>query len=174
MDKLSFTAQVEHDAKEINLYYTHIKLDEQVYAELQSKGVKRIMVSLNGAEPMHTGMMPVGDGRYFIIMNKKVLKEHDLNIGDEVAVSVWPDTSRYGMPISEELKELLIQDPEGDALFHQLTDGKIRSLIHKVNTYKSSDKRLEKSLIILDHLKANAGKLDWKMLNEAFKMGRSL
>jgi len=75
------------------------------------------------------------------------------------------------MPISEELEEILSQDPDGSELFHKLTPGKIRSLIYHVGKYKSSDKRVEKGVIILEHLKANEGKLDWKMLNEAFKQG---
>ena len=75
------------------------------------------------------------------------------------------------MPISEEMKELLEIDPEGEALFHKLTPGKIRSLLHFVNKYKSSDKRIEKSVIILEHLKANNGTLDWKTLHDAFKTG---
>ena len=40
---------------------------------------------------------------------------------------------RNCMPISEEMKELLELDPDGEVLFHKLTPGKIRSLLHIVN-----------------------------------------
>jgi len=99
------------------------------------------------------------------------MKKQRLNVGDSLAVIVEEDTSKYGVPMPEEMEELLLQDPEGEAVFHALTAGKIRSLLFKVNGFKSVDKRIEKSIIILEHLKANDGKLDWKMLNEAWKMG---
>ena len=92
----------------------------------------------------------------------------------KIEVTIEEDKSKYGMPIAPEMEELLLQDPEGEHLFHKLTPGKVRSLLYKIHGYKSSDKRIETSIIILEHLKANSGKLDWKMLNEAFKIGFKL
>ena len=167
----TFTGKVETDRERINLYYTHIKVPQSVYQKFKEIKVKRIMVQLNGYDPIHAGFIPVGDGSYFLIASKELLKKHKLSEGSDVEVTIWPDTSKYGIAICEEMKELLEQDEIGSKYFHDLTDGKIRSLLFKANGYKSSDKRLEKSIIILEHLKANNGKLDWKMLNEAFKQG---
>lgn len=171
MDKKSFYGLVEHDENNINLYFTHVKVPKEITDHYKKDKVKRYMIQFDDREAFHGGMQPIGDNKgYFIIVSKALLKSTGLAIGDEVKVAMWPDTSRYGMAISEEMKEVLEQDPEGSELFHNLTDGKIRSLIHKVNTYKSSDIRIARSIIILEHLKANSGKLDWKMLNEAFKL----
>ena len=159
---------------EDSLWPFHVKVPEDVYQSFAAKKIKRVLMQINDSEKMHAGFMSEGNGKYFLKLSKEVLKKLQLAVGQSVEVKIEKDTTKYGMPISEEMKELLELDPDGETLFHKLTPGKIRSLLHKVNTYKSSDKRIEKSVIILEHLKANAGKLDWKMLNEAFKAGLKL
>lgn len=169
--KHTFQGVVESNTNEHNLYYIHIKVPDSILQEYKAAKVTRVVFQLNGQQQNHGAFISMGNGTYFLIASKKLLKENKLAVGDSVTVDIQPDTSKYGMPICDEMQELLEQDCEGSELFHALTDGKIRSLIFKANGYKSSDKRLEKSVIILEHLKANNGTLDWKMLNEAFKQG---
>ncbi|MEM9544408.1 MAG: YdeI/OmpD-associated family protein [Bacteroidota bacterium] len=149
----------------------HIKVPDQIYSAFAKEKIKRVLMHFDGSNPLHAGFMPEGDGKYFLMLSKDVMKKMQLALGQNVEVKIVKDTSKYGMPISEEMQELLELDPDGEELFHKLTPGKIRSLLHFVNKYKSSDTRIEKSVIILEHLKANNGKLDWKMLHEAFKRG---
>ena len=66
-------------------------------------------------------------------------------------------------------KRLLLVDEGGSHFFHQLTAGKQRSLLHVIGKPKSSAIRLKKAVIVLDFLKINNGKLDFKLLNIAFK-----
>jgi len=115
--------------------------------------------------------MPDGKGNSFIKLNKERMKAFALEIGMEVNVTLEKDTSRYGMAMPEEFTEVLETDEAGAQYFEALTDGKKRSLIYAVSTVKNSDGRITKALIILDHLTANEGKLDYKELNEAFKLG---
>lgn len=147
-----------------SLWSFHIKIPSDIHQQYKDAKIKRVMVSIDNGEPIHCGFMPAGEGIYFVMLSKKVMKDHELGLGQKVKVDIVTDTSKYGMRISEEFEELLLQDVKGSDLFHALTPGKMRSLIHKVNTYKSMDKRIEMSIRILDHLKANDGTLDWKML----------
>jgi hypothetical protein len=169
--KHTFVGRVEHNTDRANLYYNHVLVPQKIFEDYKSAKVKRIMCQINENEPWHGAFIPTGRGDYFIITGKDTLKLNKVKVGGQVMMTIWPDESKYGMPISPEFEELLLQDPEGSDTFHTLTDGKIRSLLFHVNKYKSSAKRIEKAVIILEHLKANSGKLDWKMLNEAFKMG---
>ena len=84
-------------------------------------------------------------------------------------VQLQKDNSKYGIHLPEEMEELLLIDEEGSAFFHQLTPGKQRSLLHIIGKPKSSAIRLKKAVVVLDYLKTNNGKLDFKMLNMAFK-----
>ena len=114
--------------------------------------------------------MPKGDGDYFIMLNKKRMKAFRLELGQEVIITLEKDTSKYGMKMPAEFDEVLGTDEEGQNLFEQLTEGKKRNLIHIVASVKNPDIKITKSLIILDHLKANKGKIDFKLLNEAMKV----
>ena len=153
-----------------NVYNVHIHIPLKVHDKMTKDGHKRVLCTVNGHESFHAGLMPKGDGDYFIMMNKARMKAYKLTIGDTINVKLEKDTSKYGMAISKEFEEVLETDPEGMAWFEKLTDGKKRNLIHLVSTVKNIDLRISKSLTIMDHLKANNGKLDFKLLNEAMKV----
>lgn len=157
-----------------SIWAFHLKVPQKLYQSFADQNIKRVLMQIDGSEKLHAGFMPEGEGKYFFMLSKDVMKKLQLAEGQKVTVNLEKDTSKYGMPIAEEMQELLTLDPEGESLFHQLTAGKIRTLLHFVNKFKSSDKRIEKSVIILEHLKANGGKLDWKMLHKAFKTGIGL
>lgn len=162
-----FKAQVSKFEK--GLWSYHIIVPQKIYDSLTKKGNKRIMCSINKLEQFHAGFMPDGNGNWFIKLNKEKMKAFDLSVGELVSVEVESDTSKYGMALPKEFEEVLNQDVEGSAYFEKLTEGKKRSLIYLIAKVKNTDKKITKSLIILDHLTANAGKLDFKLLNVAFK-----
>ncbi len=168
------TFQTTLDKFEDSLYPYHVKVPVGIYKSYADSKIKRIIVSYNGGIPVHNAFLSKGGNIKYIKLNKKTMKEGNLNVGDKVDVVIEEDKSKYGVPMAPEMEELLNQDIEGEVLFHKLTPGKIRSLLFKVNSYKSTDKRIETSIVILEHLKASNGTLDWQMLNEAFKIGFKL
>ena len=118
---------------------------------------------------MHCALMSAGDGSYFINTNKDVRKKLGLVPGSKVDVSLQEDSSEYGMSVPEELSTAWNLDDYAYELFHKLTPGKQRSLIHIIGKLKSSEKRIQKSLTLLEYLKSVDGNFDFKELNEAFK-----
>jgi uncharacterized protein YdeI (YjbR/CyaY-like superfamily) len=113
--------------------------------------------------------MPAGDGVFFININKKIRDQLKLKEGSSVIVVLKKDNSTYGLPFPEELKEVLNQDKEGNKLFHQLTPGKQRNIIYGVSQLKNTDGRIQRALIMIDHLKRNEGKIDFKKLFQELK-----
>ena len=70
---------------ENNVYYEHIIVPAKIHDKLVTDdGNKRVMCSINGAEAFHAGLMPKGDGHYFIIMSKARLKKYKLSPGDNL------------------------------------------------------------------------------------------
>ncbi len=67
------------------------------------------------------------------------------------------DTSEFGLPMPEELSEVLEQDTSAKGYFDALTAGKKRSLIHIVSGVKNIDKRIERAMMIAEKLKENKG-----------------
>ncbi|HLP63305.1 DUF1905 domain-containing protein [Flavobacterium sp.] len=147
----------------------HIPIPDAIFTKmLKFAPDKRVVCTLNNSLSYHCAMMPKGTFHY-ILVNNETCKKLKLQVNDKVEVEIIKDDSKYGMNISEELEEVLFSDPEGSLLFHQLTLGKQRSLIHIINKIKSSQTKIEKSFVVLEHLKRQKGELDFKKLNEDFK-----
>lgn len=131
---------------------------------------RRVLCKLFDTFEFPCALMPDGQGDYFININKEIRTKFKLDPGALVIYSLEKDSSKYGMPMPEELGAILEMDSEADKYFHALTLGKQRNLIYIVAKPKNSDTRLRKAIVITDFLKSNKGKLDFRMLNEAFKL----
>jgi bifunctional DNA-binding transcriptional regulator/antitoxin component of YhaV-PrlF toxin-antitoxin module len=151
-----------------NLWGHHIIVPDEFYQPF-AKTDRRVVCKINDLTEFQCALMPKGDGQYFININKELRKKLRINVGEKVAVEIRKDESEYGLPMPEEMQELLNMDEEGNHYFHQLTKGKQRSLLHLVGKPKNTDTRLKKAVVILDYLKQVEGKLDFKELNIAFK-----
>jgi hypothetical protein len=136
------------------------------------EGDKRVSCSINGLPKIHAALLSNGAGDHFVMVNKENRKKLKVATGDTLSIRIEKDMSKYGMAVTEAFTELCYQDPEGNNLFHALTSGKQRTLLHLMGQPKSEQKQLEKVLVIFDYLKSANGQLDFKALNEAFKHNR--
>jgi hypothetical protein len=135
------------------LKLNYIEIPVNIVKEMGGTFKMRLMVSVNGTENFHGGLVALGEGKGYITINNKRMKELGLSIGDWVEVVLNPDESKYGMPVPEELEELLRQDPEGERRFEMLTAGKQRYIIHYVSQVKSSQLRIDRALLLIENLK---------------------
>ena len=110
-----------------------------------------------------------GKGSYVISINKENREKADLCPGDRARVKLVRDNSKYGLPMPAELREVLSQDPDGKKLFETLTNGRQRSVIYYIGKSKDIDIRIRHALIIVEHLKNHAGKIDEKLLYRELK-----
>jgi hypothetical protein len=151
------------------LWNAHIPVHSKIALKYKKAGIKRFICIVDSFPSFSCAIMPNGNDSYFILINKEKMKKWKLNFGQQVNVTLSPDTSEFGMEVPEEFEALLDEDYEFKTHFLNLTPGKQRNLLYLVGKYKSSDVKIEKSIIISEHLKANNGKLDFKMLYNAFK-----
>ena len=131
--------------------------------------VRRVVCTVNDQLSFQCSLMPNGKGAYYISVNKENRTKLDIIPGDRISVRLDRDTSKYGLPMPEELQAVLDQDPMGDRLFHALTNGKQRTILYYVSKQKNIDRRIEAALIIMEHLKNNEGKIDYRKLHEELK-----
>lgn len=89
--------------------------------------------------------------------------------GQMLHLCIEKDLSEYGMPMPEELQELLDQDEDAWLLFKKLSAGKQRTLIYIVTKVKNTNSRLNKAFAIVHHLKEDRGIVDFKRLGELIK-----
>ncbi len=150
--------------------WTHfIMVPEKITASFQKRKIKRLIATFNGECKTNCALIPNGKGSCFININNETRKKLNLQLGQEVLIELVEDKSKYGMPMPEEMQELLAIDDEADQLFHKLTPGKQRSLLFMIGKPKSSNKRLEKAVVITDYLKSTNGKVDFKELTNYIK-----
>ncbi|MEQ1921213.1 MAG: DUF1905 domain-containing protein [Pyrinomonadaceae bacterium] len=144
-------------------------VDREIVAKLAFTGkFKRIVCTINGKEPFQCALLPSGD-LFYIIVNKKKRDAIGIAAGDSVDVLLEKDKSKYGLPMPEEFEEVLKQDPDGDRMFHALSEGKQRSILYLLAKPKDIDVRIHQALLIVEHMKENDGKIIDKKLYEELK-----
>lgn len=151
------------------LWTFHVKVPKDIAMHFNKVGIKRVVATLNHAVTFQCAIMPAGDGVFFINVNKKIRDQLKIREGSKINVMLAKDESEYGLPFPEELKELLAQDKEGDKLFHALTPGKQRNMIYAVSQVKNVDLRIHRSLVLIEHLKKNKGKINFRELYEELR-----
>jgi hypothetical protein len=167
----TFTSSLERlDSNIWGLYFSIPKAVSDYFLE---KGVKRFVYTLNGTQTIHRAMLSHGDGTYFLYVNKPLMKALGLPIGTKVEIEMRADTSEYGMPMPEEFKEALLAYPDADAHFHALTKGKQRNLIYMVENLKRVESRVKKAIQIVEYLEHSGGRIDFRELNNWFKIFNS-
>jgi len=135
----------------LNMPYIEIPIE--VVEHFGGKFKVRLLCRVNNNSQFQCGLVALGEGRGYISLNAKRMKEFKVEIGDKVSVGLEIDDSKYGMPVPEELSELLNIDEEGNFRFHSLSPGKQRYIIHYVNQVKNSDLKIQKSIMLIDNLK---------------------
>ena len=166
-NKYHFTAVLEKFNS--TLWGHHLSVPDAVAQIFVANDTKRVVCTLNETVEFQAALMPKGDGAWFININKTLRDKLALKIGTPVRVSLRKDDSEYGLPMPEELAELLLQDADGNQIFHALTPGKQRTLLYIVGSIKSPDLRLNRAIVVVEHLKENSGKINFKQLYAQLK-----
>jgi hypothetical protein len=112
----------------------------------------RVKGTLNGA-PFALAVQHMKDGSRFFSVGASLRKVARIKTGDTVHVSfklVDPDK----VEVPKELREVLTQDADAKEAWENLTPGYQRSLIIFVTSVKNVDKRIERSLKLLERAKA--------------------
>lgn len=167
MSSISFKATLSH-FENSPLWGWHFLVSDEMARTFIEGNDRRVVCKINGATTIHCALMP-NKGTWFVMLNQEIIKKLQLTLYGEIHVEMVKDDSKYGMPMPDEFQEVLYQEPDASKYFHELTAGKQRSLLYIVGKVKNTESRIKKSFAIADHLVANKGKLDFKMLNEAFK-----
>lgn len=154
-----------------DLWHFHIIVPRDVALHFIDND-RRVVCQINDYPSFQCALMPQKTGDFFININKERRKKMGVVVGEPLTVVLTKDESPYGIPVPEEFEALIEIDELGNKLFHALTPGKQRSLLHLIGKPKKSDTRLRKAIVIIDYLKSTNGKLDFKELNAAFKANR--
>lgn len=120
---------------------------------LEDKNKVRMIIEFNNGKQFHRALMRNKDGFCYMVLGKTTLKEAGELPGTEIEIQLREDNSKFGMPVPEEFEEVLTQDPEGQEKFMELKPGLKRSFLYYINTGKTVDTRIKRSLKLIENLK---------------------
>ena len=167
MKPVKFKSVLICDPPEKGWHY--ISVEAKHAEKFERKGsTRRVICTLNGTETFPCALMPY-QGTYYVMVNKERRERLGLAAGSKVTVEIVADESEYGMPMPEELQEVLNQDPQGEKHFRALKDGVKRSMMYDIAKMKDVDRRIHAALTFIEHLKKNDGKLDRTALANEMK-----
>lgn len=152
-----------------SVYNLGIVFNANEVQEFLKQNDKRVVLTFENGLKHQGALMPNGNDTWFITINKNLQKKEKIIAGESFTFQMETDASEYGMPFPEEFEITLAQDELANQFFLQQTMGNKRNLIRLVNNVKSSDKRIDKSIIIARYLVNVQGKIDYKTLNQSLK-----
>jgi len=132
----------------------YIQLDPTTLRKVTAGGNKRVLCTLNDTLTIHAAVMKTKEGLNYVMVGAKYLKQLKLKEGSQVKAAFKIDDSELQFHIPEEFAEVIATDPDAAAVFSSLTDGRKRGLIALVNMVRSTDKKIERALLIAQKLKA--------------------
>ncbi|MDB5274157.1 MAG: hypothetical protein JWO58_2524 [Chitinophagaceae bacterium] len=147
---MKFTSHV-YRLDYLNTHY--IEIPVSIVKKLGGKFNVRLLCTINNQLTFQCGIVALGEGKGYISLNAKRLKELKLKKGDKVQVVLKNDDSEFGAEIPEELVEVFAQDKEGFKRFQQLIPGKQRFIIRHVCAVKNTQLRIDRALTLIENLK---------------------
>lgn len=165
---MKFTSQLDKDDNS-DLYHWFFPVPAEIATPFIEGSDRRVITKVNSTVKYHCAIYGDGEGGFRILLNRERVKKLGLVRGETINVELEKDRSEYGVPMSEELREVLDQNPEADELFHKLTKGTQRTLIYWSDNVKSSDIKIRRALVMTNHLVNQGGKPDFKQMNVEMK-----
>jgi hypothetical protein len=147
---MKFTSSISK-LDHLNTHY--IEISASLVKKLGGKFNVRLLCTLNNKLTFQCGIVALGEGKGYISVNAKRLKELKLKKGDQVDVLLKQDDSEFGAEVPDELAEVVAQDQEAFQRFEKLIPGKQRFIIRHVSAVKSSQLKIERAIFLMNNLK---------------------
>lgn len=150
MKPISFTTHID---KLSYLKTFYLEIPASVVKKIGGIGKQRLICKVNKQLEFQCGLMSLPEGKAYISINSKRMKDLGVGMGDMVDIILTEDISEYGVDVPEELTELFKQDPEGKRRFDLLKPGMQRYILNHVGVVKSPQLKLERAFMLISNLK---------------------
>ena len=131
----------------------YLEVPASIVKKIGGVGKVRLICEVNKSLSFQCGLVSLPEGKAYISINSKRMKELGVEMGDEVSVILTEDRSEFGVDVPEELTELFKQDLEAKRRFDLLKPGMQRYILNHVNTVKSPRLRVDRAFMLISNLK---------------------
>ena len=104
----SFSAQIER----FDVAWDFLAIPAEQVDAVRDAGKGRYIIAVNDAVTWNCGLLPTGDGRWFVAVSKAKMKAAQTAFGGWVHIDLVVGKSKYGIPIPEDLQDMLDDDTE--------------------------------------------------------------
>ncbi len=122
--------------------YCAIPVPPEITEALGTKSAVLVMARINDCAPFKVSLFPVGGGKHFIRVRKKVRKEANLNEGDRVVVQI-DVLDRADIAVPKDLSAAL-RSKKALARFNALTPGKKNYMIRRIDDAAKPETRAKR------------------------------
>ncbi len=122
----------------------------------KEKGHKRVKVTAtfeNNTIQFYAALKRDKTNTFRIYFSKTKQKELNVFPNDYFQLQLFEDQSKYGVEPCEEFEAVMLSDYDAYTIFETLSPGKQRSIIYAIGRYKSSQTRIDKSILFTNNLK---------------------
>jgi hypothetical protein len=145
---LSFKSVLENWAQGMD--YCAIPVPAKVTQSLATKKAVLVMARINKSEPFKVSLFPVGGGKHYIRVRKKVRKDANLSEGDKIAVEITV-LDRADIDIPKDLYAAL-RSKEVTARFNGLTPGKKNYMIRRIEDASKPETRAKRVREVVEEI----------------------
>ncbi len=131
----------------------YLEVPKDVVQALDNKLKTRLICTVNDKLRFQGGLMPLGEGKAYISIATKRMKELNVKLYDTVTVTLEKDDSPYGTEMPAEMEELLEQDEESNRRFLLLKPSMQRYVLNHVSGVKSPQLRVDRAITLMENLK---------------------
>ncbi|MBU2018040.1 MAG: YdeI/OmpD-associated family protein [Bacteroidetes bacterium] len=113
---------------------------------------QRVWIHIGESISWQGAFVGLGNGDGYITISQARMKKFGLQLGDLCKVKLEKDESEFGMPVPEELIAVFSVEPLYVKHFEQLTKGMQRYILYYIDQVKSTEKREERALLLMNNL----------------------
>ena len=152
---LSFKSTIEKKGGKGGYHFIQVPL--KIANQFTQSKAARIFCSINNLIEFACAIRPDGEGGFFINVNTSKMQKAKLKVGQQVSASVKKDKTTYGHKMPAELKAILDTDEEAKKYWDAVRNSYQRQMIYYIDSAKSVDKRIERSLLFINRMKNTKG-----------------
>lgn len=145
-----FEAEIEyHDFGRMG--YRVIYLPEHIREQMPFDRYPRLRVDAEVNEYPVDGAFVPGQGKYYLLLSKRFLKQAELTLGDTARVT-FRIADQEAVEVPDELEIALRGDRSAKAVWDKLTPGKRRGLAYRVSSARTAVTRKKRVVEVLSTL----------------------
>jgi hypothetical protein len=133
--------------------WTYLTVPFDAAAVFGAKGQIKIKGTLNGAR-FRGLLMPHGDGRHFLVVNKALRDKAQAEAGSTVQVGLELDTSPRRVNVPRDIKQALAANPAAAAAFNGLAPSHQQEYVDHIAEAKKDETRRRRIVAAITRLSA--------------------